>query len=55
MLCGRNKPLLELKPVLLLIIIFVLISCGNKGPLVIFDENIPQDTRTDDSTEAPQL
>lgn len=55
MLCGRNKPLLELKPVLLLIIIFVLISCGNKGPLVILDENIPQDTRTDDSTEAPQL
>ena len=54
MLCGRNKLSLELKPILLLIIAFVLVSCGNKGPLVLPSEP-PQDITIEDSAEVSQL
>ena len=54
MLCGHNKPLRELKTVMILIIILSTISCGNKGPLVFPGED-PQDVITDETTTSPEL
>ncbi len=54
MLCGRNKPFCGLKTVMFLIMIFISISCGNKGPLV-FPKEDPRDTTIDETTQTPEL
>tara|TARA_B100000949_G_scaffold151150_1_gene132786 strand:- start:1644 stop:1808 length:165 start_codon:yes stop_codon:yes gene_type:complete len=35
---SRNKSSSQQKPILLLLLVFVLASCGNKGPLVTPEE-----------------